>query len=136
MTHRFVFSATITLAILASVTTACGPNAAQQQQASTSYADKSQPTRPSPRHPVANTIQPSPSLTTVPISTTPLPTDLHFSPADISYLNSVDKATRDLAIQHRRDNLLALQRASKRTAGYTDSLKAWSISTAKPPKTH
>jgi hypothetical protein len=135
MTHRFAFSATISIAILTSITTACGPTAAQQQQA-TSYADQTQPTRSSPQHPAANTPLPSTSLATVPINSTAVPADLHFSPADISYLNSVDQATRDLAIQRARENMLLRQRASKMTAGYTDSLKAWSISTAKPPKTH
>ena len=123
MTHRFTFSATISIAILTSITTACGPTAAQQQQATIPYADQTQPTRSSPQHPAAN-------------NSTAVPADLHFSPADISYLNSVDQATRDLAIQRARENLLLRQRASKMTAGYTDSLKAWTISTAKPPKTH
>ena len=136
MTHRFAFSVTISIAILTSITTACGPTAAQQQQPIIPYADQTQPTRSSPQHQAANTTQPSPSLATVPSNTTALPADLHFSPADISYLNSVDQATRDRAIQRARENLLLRQRASKITAGYTDSLKAWSISTAKPPKTH
>jgi hypothetical protein len=133
MTHRFAFSATISIAILASITTACGPTTAQQQQATIPYADQTQPTRSSPQHPEANSTQPA---ATLPTNTTSIPADLHFSPADIAYLNSVDQATRDLAIQERRENRLALQRASKMTEGYTDSLKAWSISTAKTPKTH
>lgn len=136
MTHRFAFSATISIAILASVTTACGPNAAQPHQASTSSAEQYQPTPTSPPPAAANSTQPSPTLTTVPISTASIPADLHFSPAGIAYLESVDARTREAAIQRRRDEIQAQQRASKMTEGYTDSLKAWSISTAKTPKTH
>ena len=67
----------------------------------------------------------SPPRRTRPTAT--MPADLHFSPADITYLNSLDPAARDAAIHRQRENLQALKAAAKLTNGYTDSLKNWSI---------
>jgi hypothetical protein len=77
----------------------------------------------------------APSLATSTAATNaPLPADLHFTPADIQYIQSLDPEARALAIQRQRDNLAALIEAGKLTNGYTDSIKHWSISTAKKPR--
>jgi hypothetical protein len=111
------------ITILAGLAMACGP-AASQRSASTPDIPSTTPLTTTPSQQTA----PVP-----PVFTTPA--DLHFSAADTKYLNSVDPATRDLAIQQRRDEILATQRASKITDGYANSLKHWSISHSKAPPT-
>ena len=124
--------AILVLAILVSFTVACGTKAAEKTGG-----------RPADTYSPISSQAPASSL---PPATTPaqagtngtmgtIPADLHFSPADITYLNSLDPAARDAAIQRQRDNLQALKRAAKLTDGYTDSLKNWSIKGATRPVT-
>jgi hypothetical protein len=72
------------------------------------------------------------------ITTTAAPQtqDLHFSPADIAYLESVDAPAREIAIQRRRDEVKANHEMANLTKGYTDSLKHWSISTSTARQAH
>jgi hypothetical protein len=68
---------------------------------------------------------------TTSITPPPIPAELHYSPADIKYLNSLDPDARALAIRRAQEDLAAIREAGKLSNGYTDSLKHWSISTAK-----
>jgi hypothetical protein len=109
--------ASFTVAILLSLTAACGSKAPEQT------------TRTSPEtySPIASQDPATPADATG--ATETIPADLRFSPADINYLNSLDPAARELAVQHRREDLQALRASAKLTNGYTDSLKNWSITT-------
>ena len=67
--------------------------------------------------------------------TATIPAELHFSPSDVAYLQSVDATTREAALRRRRDDIEALQRVARLSQGYTGSLKQWSISTRTSPVT-
>jgi hypothetical protein len=126
--------AALGLAILVSSTVACGIKAAEQtggRPADTYSPISSQ--APASSLPSATT--PAQAGTGSNGTTASIPADLHFSPADITYLNSLDPAARDAAIQRQRDNLQALKQAAKLSEGYTDSLKNWSIRGATRPVT-
>jgi hypothetical protein len=109
--------------LLAGLTVACSPKMPERSSGSS-------PSSAETYTPPAAQQSPAP-----PAAAAPIPTDLHFSRADIEYLNSLDAAARDAAIQRRRENQEALQRASKLTEGYTDSLKKWSTTGATRPVT-
>lgn len=124
--------ATLALAILVSFTVACGPKVTEQTSGRSpdTYSPISSQ---APVSPPTTATAPQPSATNG--ATATIPSDLHFSPADITYLNSLDPAARDAAIQRQRENLQALKAAAKLTNGYTDSLKNWSIKGATHPIT-
>jgi len=122
--------ANLALVILVGFTVACGPKVAEQPSGRS--PDTYSPISSQASSPTRATV-PQPSATNA--ATATIPADLHFSPADITYLNSLDPAARDAAIQRQRENVQALKRAAKLTDGYTDSLKDWSIKGATRPVT-
>jgi len=129
MIYRANLRTTLFLAILASTSVACGFNPATR---SATAEDTTTATHVST--PTTGTLpQPARGASSSPTNKTPptIPADLHFTPADIKYLQSADPDARALAIQRRHDNQAALAQVSKLNNGYTDSLKKWSISTAK-----
>jgi hypothetical protein len=132
--HLAAFAATIT-AVLA---LGCG-STAPQRAASPPDISSSPSLTLATTPPTAGPQSSEPAPPVAPASSTPppvtYPIELHFSADDIHYLNSVDSSARDLAIQQRREEIQANQKANAMTAGYTDSLKKWSISTSKAPKT-
>ena len=132
MTRRIYYHAGLYLALTltASFTLACASNPATRS-ATTDDSNAARHASPlTPSTVPQSTPGTNPSLPTT-TGLAPIPTDLHFTAADIKYLESADPDARALAIQRRRDNQAALDQVHKLNNGYTDSLKTWSIATAK-----
>ena len=114
--------ATLFLALAASLSLACGTT----QQPSATSGPTTTPTQTS-----AAASQPVTAPQPPAAANANIPSDLQYTPADIKYLNTLDADALALAIQRRRDDLAAQAQMRKLNEGYTDSLKTWTISTAK-----
>ena len=126
----------IPVPLLFAFTTAWGGDANRQAVGVTP------PTSPDTAHsggarttPARATVHPDgAAATTAPAATSAMPPainipdDLHFSPADLAYLASVDAATREAAMHRQREDLQAIRRSFDISQGYTDFLKDWRIS--------
>ena len=129
MTHHPTHAALL-VALLAAFSLACNskltPPIATSGEATTTTSHLSTAATPTPPQTSTGAV----SFTTT-ITPPPIPAELHYSPADIKYLNSLDPDARALAIRRAQEDLAAIREVGKLSNGYTDSLKHWSISTAK-----
>jgi hypothetical protein len=122
------------VALLASFSVACASNP-PTPSATAANATPTTATRAS-TPPTATTPLTTQSLAPLTTNTAipPIPATPHFAPADTRSRSQLEAEARALALQRQRDDLAALTEAGKLTNGYTDSIKHWSISTAKKPR--
>ena len=129
MSHLPTTHARFYLALLASFSLACGSNPAAPTATSTEATTTTTTTLSTATTPTAPQSSPSAAPLTTNTTAAALPPDLHFSPADVRYLNTLDPEARALAIQRAQENLAAIREVHKLNNGYTDSLRNWSITT-------